>query len=78
LVEVVEDWNALVEHSRYCRNVIYRIDKTASGFRLRVRVGRFGWDKELSAKELEEKEAYLRQVGAVKVVESVPDELFFA
>jgi hypothetical protein len=78
LVEIVEDWSALVEHARYCRVMLYRVDRTPTGYRLRVRVGSFGWDKELSEKELNEKEAYLRQVGAVKVVESVPDELFFA
>jgi hypothetical protein len=47
------------------------------GVRLRVRVGSFGYDKVLSEKEAKEKEEYLKQIGAVKIVDSVADNLFF-
>lgn len=78
MVEVVEDWSALMEHVRYCRIVVYKIDPTPNGYRLRVRAGSFGFDKELSPEEAKSKEEYLKKIGAVKIVESVPDHLFFA
>jgi hypothetical protein len=37
----------------------------------------FGFDKVLSEREAAEKEAYLRSIGAVKIVDSVADSLFF-
>jgi len=77
MVEIIEDWNALMEHSRYCREVLYKVTTTPEGIRLRVRVGRFGYDKILTPKEAEEKISYLKMIGAIKVAESVPDQLFF-
>jgi hypothetical protein len=77
-VEIIDDWNALMEHARYCRVILYKVDPTPRGYRLRVRVGGFGYDKELSPDEIKDKEEYLKKLGAVRVVDSVPDHLFFA
>jgi len=77
MVEVIEDWNALIEHIRYCRTVIYKVDLLPDGVRLRVRAGMFGYDKVLSKKEADEKISYLEKIGAVKIIESIPDSIFF-
>ncbi|MCS7367332.1 MAG: hypothetical protein NDF52_05585 [archaeon YNP-WB-062] len=77
MVEIVDDWNALMEHSRYCKEVLYKVTSTPEGVRLRVRVGKFGYDKVLPKPEAEEKINYLKMIGAVKVSESVPDAFFF-
>ena len=77
MVDIVEDWNALMEHSRYCREILYKVTATPEGIRLRVRVGRFGYDKILTQKEAEEKIGYLKMIGAIRVSESIPDSVFF-
>lgn len=77
MVEIIEDWNALIEHIRYCRTVVYKVDMLPEGVRLRVRAGMFGYDKVLSKKEAEEKISYLKQIGAVRIVGSIPDSIFF-
>jgi hypothetical protein len=77
MVEIIEDWDALMDHARYCHLIVYKVNRLPEGVRLRVRVGSFGYDKVLSEKEAAEKEAYLRQIGAVKIVDSVADSLFF-
>ena len=77
MVEIIEDWTALMEHARYCREVLYKVTTTPEGVRLRVRVGRFGYDKTLTPKEAEEKIGYLKMIGAIRVTESIPDHLFF-
>jgi hypothetical protein len=77
MVEIIEDFNALIEHGKYCREILYKVNQTPEGVRLRVRVGRFGYDKTLSQKEAEEKVKYLRSIGAIEVKESIPDNWFF-
>jgi hypothetical protein len=77
LVEVIDDFNALIEHGKYCREILFKVNQTPEGIRLRVRVGRFGYDKTLSQKEAEEKVKYLRSIGAIEVKESIPDSWFF-
>jgi gamma-glutamyl phosphate reductase len=77
MVEIIEDWDALMEHARYCHMIVYKINRLPEGVRLRVRVGSFGYDKVLSEKEAKEKEEYLKQIGAVKIVDSVADSIFF-
>jgi hypothetical protein len=66
-----------MDHARYCHLVVYKVNRLPEGVRLRVRVGSFGFDKVLSEREAAEKEAYLRSIGAVKIVDSVADSLFF-
>ena len=77
MVEIIEDWDALMDHARYCHLIVYKVNKLPEGVRLRVRVGSFGYDKVLSESEAKEKESYLRSIGAVKIVDSVNDSLFF-
>jgi hypothetical protein len=77
MVEIIENFDALMEHARYCREILFKVNSTPEGIRLRVRVGRFGYDKTLSQKEAEEKVKYLRSIGAIEVKESIPDNLFF-
>jgi hypothetical protein len=66
-----------MDHARYCHLIVYKVNRLPEGVRLRVRVGSFGFDKVLSEKEAAEKESYLRSIGAVKIVDSVNDSLFF-
>jgi len=77
MVEVVEDFNALIEHGKYCREILFKVNQTPEGIRLRIRVGRFGYDKILNEKEANEKVKYLRSIGAIEVKESIPDNWFF-
>jgi len=77
MVEIIEDWDALMDHARYCRMIVYKVTVVPEGYRLRVRVGSFGYDKILSEKEFREKEDYLRKIGAVRITESIPDNIFF-
>jgi len=77
MVEIIEDFNALIEHGKYCREILFKVNQTPEGVRLRVRVGRFGYDKTLSQKEAEEKVKYLKSIGAIEVKESIPDNWFF-
>jgi hypothetical protein len=77
MVEIIDDFNALIEHGKYCREILFKVNQTPDGVRLRIRVGRFGYDKTLSQKEAEEKVKYLRLIGAIEVKESIPDNWFF-
>jgi hypothetical protein len=77
MVEIIDDFNALIEHGKYCREILFKVNQTPEGIRLRVRVGRFGYDKILSEKEANEKVKYLRSIGAIEVKESIPDNWFF-
>jgi hypothetical protein len=77
MVEIIENFDALMEHARYCREILYKVNITPDGVRLRIRVGRFGYDKTLSQKEAEEKVRYLKSIGAIEVKESIPDNWFF-
>jgi len=77
MVEVIDDFNALIEHGKYCREILFKVNNTPDGVRLRIRVGRFGYDKILSQREAEEKVKYLRSIGAIEVKESIPDNWFF-
>jgi hypothetical protein len=77
MVEIIDDFNALIEHGKYCREILFKVNITPDGVRLRIRVGRFGYDKTLSQKEAEEKVRYLKSIGAIEVKESIPDNLFF-
>jgi hypothetical protein len=77
MVEIIENFNALIEHGKYCREILYKVNQTPEGIRLRVRVGRFGYDKILDEKEANEKIKYLKSIGAIEVTESIPDAIFF-
>ena len=77
MVEIIDDFNALIEHGKYCREILFKVNQTPEGIRLRVRVGRFGYDKILSEKEANEKIKYLKSIGAIEVKESIPDNWFF-
>jgi hypothetical protein len=77
MVEIIDDFNALIEHGKYCREILFKVNQTPDGVRLRIRVGRFGYDKTLSQREAEEKVKYLRSIGAIEVKESIPDNWFF-
>jgi len=77
LVEVIEDLEALKNHANYCRDILYKIEETTKGYRIRIRAGRFGWDGEVSKEKLDDIIAWLRSVSAVKVKGSVSDESFF-
>jgi len=79
MVEVVEDFESLKDHSAYVRQVLYRVDEAERGrYRIRVRAGRFGYDKILEKDEAEEVLSWLRMVGAIKVIGTVSDDVFFA
>jgi hypothetical protein len=77
MVEIIDDFNALIEHGKYCREILFKVNQTPDGIRLRIRVGRFGYDKTLSQREAEEKVKYLKSIGAIEVKESIPDNWFF-
>jgi len=77
MVEIIDDFNALIEHGKYCREILFKVNQTPDGVRLRIRVGRFGYDKILNEKEANEKVKYLRSIGAIEVKESIPDNWFF-
>jgi hypothetical protein len=77
MVEIIEDFNALIEHGKYCREILFKVNTTPDGVRLRIRVGRFGYDKILNEKEANEKVKYLKSIGAIEVKESIPDNWFF-
>jgi len=77
MVEIIEDFNALIEHGKYCREILFKVNQTPEGIRLRIRVGRFGYDKTLTQREAEEKVKRLKNIGAIEVKESIPDNWFF-
>jgi len=77
MVEIIDDFNALIEHGKYCREILFKVNQTPEGVRLRVRVGRFGYDKTLTQREAEEKVKRLKNIGAIEVKESIPDNWFF-
>jgi hypothetical protein len=77
MVEIIENFDALLEHGKYCREILFKVNQTPEGIRLRIRVGRFGFDKILSEKEANEKVKYLKSIGAIEVKESIPDNWFF-
>jgi hypothetical protein len=77
MVEIIENFNALIEHGKYCREILFKVNQTPEGIRLRIRVGRFGFDKILDEKEANEKIKYLKTIGAIEVTESIPDNWFF-
>jgi hypothetical protein len=77
MVEIIENFDALMEHARYCREILFKVNQTPEGIRLRIRVGRFGYDKILNEKEANEKIKYLKSIGAIEVTESIPDAIFF-
>jgi len=79
MVEVLESWEAFVEHVKYCRWVLFKTEEQpGEAVRLRVRAGSFGFDRVLSRKEAEERLSWLRTIGAIKVLASVPDAVFFS
>ncbi|MBW2636205.1 MAG: hypothetical protein JRC86_01540 [Deltaproteobacteria bacterium] len=79
MVEIVEDLEDLKEVASYCKYVVYRVDEAEEGkYRVRIGVSRFGYDGLMSAKELDEVRKWLKRIGAIKVVDSVPDGMFFA
>lgn len=78
MVDLVDDWEVLKEHSSYCKTVLYRIDDSEKGKRIRIRVGRFAFDNTVDKEELDEILSWLGVVNAVRVVGSVSDDMFFA
>lgn len=77
MVELVENMSDLQEHARFCRDVLYRVELTSGGYRLRVRAGRFAWDGVVDEKEKDKHVEWLRSIAAIKVIGAISDEVLF-
>jgi len=77
MVEVIEDFEALKDYAQYCRLVLYSMEEAGDTTRVRVRVGRLGFDQYLPKPKLKEIEAWLTAHDALKVVDVVDDAFFF-
>ena len=81
LVSLVESWEDLEEYANWCRHGAYQLRETVDGVEIRVVVGRYGYlknFKDLQDPALKRILGFCRTEGFVKVLGSVPDELFFA
>jgi len=80
MVNIVSDWEMLEEYAEWCRIGQYQVSSNLDGKEVRVLVGRFGFVKTFA----DEKEPILDHIikfckhnHFVKVVDSIPEEIFF-
>lgn len=81
LVHLVENWESIEDYARWCRYGVYQTRKTVDGVEVRVIVGKFAFSKvfkdgndELLKRILQ----FCENEGFIKVVASVPEDIFFA
>lgn len=80
MVSLVESWEDIEEYSKWCRYGAYQIRDTVEGVEVRVVVGRFGYVKRFKDKQnqtLKRILGFCKAEGFIKVLGSVPDDLFF-
>ena len=91
MVELLEDLEAIKKHAERCREILYMIEPAGSKveriegateeiplFRVRLRVGKYGWDRVVDHALMNDILRWLRLQGAFQVVGAVSDEFFFA
>ena len=80
MVFIIEKWEDIEEHVRYARCVLYQIVNLGDKVELRVKAGMLGWTGVFDKNDAELKRILkkLEDYDAVKVVKSMPDELFMS
>jgi len=75
----IASWQDFKELTEFCRVKLYRLDETATGYRVRVAAGRYLYEKEYSFDdpELKDVTSWCGQ-NAYRAVRSVPEEVLFA
>lgn len=78
MVKRVEDLEQFKDNATHCR-ILYRTDFISKDVvRVRIRAGSLGWDGQIKdGDKLIELLGWLKYYDAVKVIEEIPDELFF-
>lgn len=80
MVNLVEDWESLEEYAQWCRYGAYQTRDVVDGVEIRVTMGRFGYVKTFKDPQdqlLKRILGFCKAEGFIKVMGSIPDELFF-
>lgn len=80
MVNVVEDWESLEDYAQWCRYGAYQTRDAVNGVEVRVIVGKFGYRKTFQSQQdqlLKRVLEFCKAEGFIKVLGTVPDELFF-
>ena len=80
MVFIIEKWEDIEECIRYARYVLYQVIDLGDSVELRVKSGRLGWvglfkKEDAELKRILEK---LQDYGAIRVIRSIPDEVFLS
>ena len=80
---IVDSWKSfrdLISKYAVRAYVFYKIDEKNESVYIRISAGRVGFEGEYSKNDEEYREiiGWLKEVGAVKVVRAVPEDLFFS